>query len=312
MRLGDIYARPALLALPSRVLYSNEVPQCVCCISAVSCCAGADWEDDEAALRAAANGMSVGPASRAALAALSRRQREMMSDNDESDDDDDEGSGAGEGSSGAHTYLYNTYRQGVPDSLRRAAARDRALAAAGVVGCGPAPASDARSAQRAPNPRPRDYRRLLAGNIDDDFRLGISIRRRDVKLYSDFYDADIIVASPVALRRHIGGVGDKRRDVDFLSSIEVVVVDAADVLLQQNWEHVRDIFAAMNTQPREARNTDFSRVREWNLEGLSRYFRQVRWVVVQICSQLARLTLVSHKTKSPIAPLPHTYARRGV
>lgn len=76
-------------------------------------------------------------------------------------------------------------------------------------------------AKRGPNPQPLDYRRAFAGNVDDDFRLGIAVKRREVKLFADFNDSDILVASPLGLRRLIGGDGEKKkRELDFLSSIE--------------------------------------------------------------------------------------------
>ena len=52
-------------------------------------------------------------------------------------------------------------------------------------------------------------------------RLGIRLTRRSIKLYTEFYTSDIIVASPLGLRRMIGVEGDVKREYDFLSSIEV-------------------------------------------------------------------------------------------
>ena len=52
-----------------------------------------------------------------------------------------------------------------------------------------------------------DYEAMFSGNIDDHFRIGISISKKCLKLYSKFYGADIIVSSPLGLRTIIGAEG---------------------------------------------------------------------------------------------------------
>lgn len=68
--------------------------------------------------------------------------------------------------------------------------------------------------------------------------LGVAILQRSIRLYAPFYSSDILIASPLGLRTIIGGEGEKKRDFDFLSSIELLIIDQADIYLMQNWEHV--------------------------------------------------------------------------
>jgi U3 small nucleolar RNA-associated protein 25 len=60
----------------------------------------------------------------------------------------------------------------------------------------------------------------------------VAVKAKNVNLYNDFYTSDLLLASPLGLRRIIGGVGDKERDYDFLSSVEVIVVDQVRLGMQ--------------------------------------------------------------------------------
>lgn len=144
--------------------------------------------------------------------------------------------------------------------------------------------------------KPEDWKALLGGgrNVDDMFTLGLSLspgggkgkpgegKGVGVRLYCDFYNSDIIIASPVALHRACvpdrdgGGEGDGGVDADFLSSVEVCIMDRADVFLMQNWAYVPDIAEVLNARPKgeRAARADFSRVRPLFLHEQGRLFRQ--------------------------------------
>lgn len=105
----------------------------------------------------------------------------------------------------------------------------------------------------------------------------------NVKLCADLYQCDIILASPLGLKMVISSndkddVPSNKADVDFLSSIDVCLIARSDVLLMQNWDHVNIILASMNRQPKKVSGIDFSRVRNFHLEGNGAHWRQLIFV----------------------------------
>ena len=129
-----------------------------------------------------------------------------------------------------------------------------------------------------------------------------------LRLFSDFYISDIILASPLGLRLSVekgsggGGGGDddsedsdgaegsdgkhskrnrkkpksKEASFDFLSSLEIVVLHQADVMYMQNWEHVQFLLRQTNKLPVEQHSdTDFSRIRPYFLDGEAALRRQL-------------------------------------
>ncbi|XP_074845682.1 U3 small nucleolar RNA-associated protein 25 homolog isoform X2 [Carettochelys insculpta] len=122
--------------------------------------------------------------------------------------------------------------------------------------------------------RPEDYEAVFAGNIDDHFRIGVAVLQKSMRLYAPFYSSDIIIASPLGLRTIIGAEGEKKRDFDFLSSVEILIIDQADIYLMQNWEHVLHLMNHLNLLPLDSHGVDFSRVRMLNLNNWSKYYRQ--------------------------------------
>jgi U3 small nucleolar RNA-associated protein 25 len=102
-----------------------------------------------------------------------------------------------------------------------------------------------------------------------------------VKLFTQLYKSDIILASPIGLKMATTkdeGDDDEEEaasDIDYLSSIDICIVARSDVLAMQNWDHVNSVLECLNRQPRDTSNIDFSRVRNYFLEGQGENWRQL-------------------------------------
>jgi U3 small nucleolar RNA-associated protein 25 len=121
--------------------------------------------------------------------------------------------------------------------------------------------------------RPLEYQRQFDGNINDTFCVGASMRATGVSVYSHVLNSDILVCSPLGLRRRVA------KDADVLvslSSVEVAVVDQADVLWMQNWEHFTELMKLVNRTPSDTTEglMDLRRVYPWALKGHAAAHRQ--------------------------------------
>jgi len=140
-----------------------------------------------------------------------------------------------------------------------------------------------------------EFDEIFSGNIDDHFRLGISVTKKSLKFFQSVYKSDILIASPLGLRTLLEKRRKKRKRNensddsesenetneesaigDFLSSIECVFIDQLDILSMQNIDHLFFVLKNLNCLPSESNSsTDFSRIRPAILNGWAKFYRQL-------------------------------------
>jgi U3 small nucleolar RNA-associated protein 25 len=160
---------------------------------------------------------------------------------------------------------------------------------------------------------PDDYRELFAGNSDNKFITSIKLTRKTMKFFSSFYTSDILLASPLGLRGILENDDSKKRDYDFLSSIEIVIVDQADAMAMQSWSNVEIVFDHLNLPLKAAHGCDFSRVRSWYLDGHAKCLRQTLIFSAYATPEMNRLVNTSLKNISGKAKmLPSCSNQSGI
>lgn len=122
--------------------------------------------------------------------------------------------------------------------------------------------------------KPQDFQDAFKGNNNDYFCIGLKLTRKSLKLYSSFYSSDLIIASPLGLSMILENPDKKKRQYDFISSIEVLIVDRANQIEMQNWDHVNTIMKYINKVPKDFHDADFSRIRMWSINDQAKLLRQ--------------------------------------
>ncbi|GMG21163.1 unnamed protein product [Ambrosiozyma monospora] len=123
--------------------------------------------------------------------------------------------------------------------------------------------------------KPKEFKEFFKGNSNDLFNFGVRLNNSmtTVNLFSSPANSDLICASPLGLKLMIEKqTAAKFKEHNFLSSIEVVVMDKAEGFLMSNWSHVTELLSEyVNKSPTKISDqVDFSRVRisrTYNLES---------------------------------------------
>lgn len=117
-----------------------------------------------------------------------------------------------------------------------------------------------------------------ADSMNDCFRIGVSFNyfENKIKFYSSFEEADLIIASPLGVKLTKNSDGNKQEKIyDFLSSIEILLVDFAEIFTFQNISYLEEVLNVINQTPKSNGNiVDINRIKDNCKDNYSCYLRQ--------------------------------------
>lgn len=94
-----------------------------------------------------------------------------------------------------------------------------------------------------------------------------------MSVFRPLAESDIFVASPLSLALMLEKT--EHHVTDLLSSIEILIVERAEVLLMQNWQHVVTVVQHINQMPKEVpSDVSVMHVRPYFLHNQGKHFRQ--------------------------------------
>ena len=121
--------------------------------------------------------------------------------------------------------------------------------------------------------------------MNDFFRIGISynFETNKLKLYTSFEESDIIIASPLGLKfiskndenpDEVENLKQKQ-SYDFLSSIEILLIDNMNLFLYQNMSHLEEILFHLNIFPKKSSSlVNVHRIKDIVKDNNGKYIRQ--------------------------------------
>lgn len=114
--------------------------------------------------------------------------------------------------------------------------------------------------------KPKDWLRTFGGNNSNEFRMGIRFFDNKIKLFNSMEKSQLIIGSSLSLFLH--------EDKDFMSSIEVLVLDSLDVLMAQQGDRLLQLILMLNKLPQKVNATDWGHLRLYCTDKQQEKLRQ--------------------------------------